>query len=438
MYFFETTPLRSAKEGTPDAPLPELSEATIEGGNGFSALLADTSMGGDDLRNDFGLAGIGAGELTHVETRSFSGASMTGASMHAQSGEHNASFLPPVDTHAAGQGPSGRAITERATAHCNNALISSPAVPTVQRDVAEAMGHRSSARKYDADRAHVATSATTDATAQMATAPGRGGAGTSEGQPLTTPAPVAHLGSVQALAVGQGGGLEQTKGEQRGVRHDERSFGRAQGELRGHTKDWEGRSKSTEPPLAAHVDAGLQKNQSSEIDVRPEMDVLRGPSEAAFADATETKFTTQSLNAAHQGQRFLDIQRAFALQIAEMSRSAPDAPIEVTLRPEELGRVRMSFQAEATTLNVSLQFERPDTLELMRRHISDLSQEMLALGFEDVQFTFNQGSSQSDGDREDQSRAGVLDQENPEADVWPSKPSIQLGVITGDGLDLRV
>ena len=58
-----------------------------------------------------------------------------------------------------------------------------------------------------------------------------------------------------------------------------------------------------------------------------------------------------------------------ARQISEATRNASDGTTEITLNPAELGRVRMSFSPTEAGMMVVLSVERPEVLELMKRHI---------------------------------------------------------------------
>jgi flagellar hook-length control protein FliK len=49
--------------------------------------------------------------------------------------------------------------------------------------------------------------------------------------------------------------------------------------------------------------------------------------------------------------------------------------LEITLDPPELGRVRMSLVEIAGTITLSIVADRPETAELMRRHLDILAQE---------------------------------------------------------------
>lgn len=67
--------------------------------------------------------------------------------------------------------------------------------------------------------------------------------------------------------------------------------------------------------------------------------------------------------------------------------------IEMLLSPVELGRVEITLQARDGGMTVALAAERPETLELLRRHIDLLAEDMRLLGFADLTFSFGGGST---------------------------------------------
>ena len=62
-------------------------------------------------------------------------------------------------------------------------------------------------------------------------------------------------------------------------------------------------------------------------------------------------------------------------QIAEHIPAAIGKPVQITLQPEELGRVRLSVAVSETGVIVSIFAERGETLDLMRRNIDQLQQD---------------------------------------------------------------
>ncbi len=78
-------------------------------------------------------------------------------------------------------------------------------------------------------------------------------------------------------------------------------------------------------------------------------------------------------------------------QVADLARNLPGGPVELTLSPEELGKVRLVFHHDNGHLAVQLTTERPETMDLMRRNIETLAQELRSVGYREVSFGFNAG-----------------------------------------------
>lgn len=87
-----------------------------------------------------------------------------------------------------------------------------------------------------------------------------------------------------------------------------------------------------------------------------------------------------------------DLARGIAVQIAETVHRAGTRSVDVTLQPEELGRVRISMSSEQGALAVTLQADRPETLDLIRRNIDLFAEELRRLGHGSVGFSFQHGS----------------------------------------------
>ena len=85
-----------------------------------------------------------------------------------------------------------------------------------------------------------------------------------------------------------------------------------------------------------------------------------------------------------------------AKQLVEVMGQAAHRPTEIALSPEELGRVRMSMVAEDGKITVSILTERPETLDLMRRHIEQLGQSFRSMGYDQVSFSFGLGAQTGD------------------------------------------
>ena len=107
----------------------------------------------------------------------------------------------------------------------------------------------------------------------------------------------------------------------------------------------------------------------------------------------------------------LDIARGIATQLGDFARALPEKPVEIRLSPEELGRVRMSISASESGVTLHVIAERPETLELMRRHAELLAKELANLGFSSIDLAFGQGQqnetdSESSGSGDDSGARG--------------------------------
>ena len=88
-----------------------------------------------------------------------------------------------------------------------------------------------------------------------------------------------------------------------------------------------------------------------------------------------------------------EMARMVAVQMADAMIKAQSNKVEIALNPEELGRVRMVLTTAETGVSVSITAERPETLDMMRRHIELLTEEFRKLGYEDIGFEFSGGDA---------------------------------------------
>lgn len=93
--------------------------------------------------------------------------------------------------------------------------------------------------------------------------------------------------------------------------------------------------------------------------------------------------------------------RAVAGQMAAVITTQPKSgSVEIALNPEELGRVSIMLNGRDDGLHLTISAERPETLEMMRRHLAVLEEEFKNFGLGDL--SFDLGTS---GDAE-QNQAG--------------------------------
>jgi hypothetical protein len=121
-------------------------------------------------------------------------------------------------------------------------------------------------------------------------------------------------------------------------------------------------------------------------------------------------------------------------QILAALAQSPGGAVDVTLSPDELGRVRLSLSTtDLGGIVVNVIADRPETMDLIRRHLDMLAQDFRDIGYGSVSFGFSDHSGGHDGDAP-WARAGGT--------VGPAAlsviPEIALVPATGTGLDLRL
>ena len=123
-------------------------------------------------------------------------------------------------------------------------------------------------------------------------------------------------------------------------------------------------------------------------------------------------------------------------QLAEAVGERREGAVEVALAPEELGKVRLRLHVHDGVMSVSIQAERAETLDLMRRHADILARDFRELGFRDVAFSFAEHSGQRTTPPPDPEDGGEVNApmiEPPRPISIPLRPS-----AAGRGLDLRM
>lgn len=175
-------------------------------------------------------------------------------------------------------------------------------------------------------------------------------------------------------------------------------------------------------PLASRdrLDAAL-----SRVEAEPEI----------FAAAQgEPRFATGGSTVAGQNLPATNHQSIQMIrQMMEVSGQLRDGPVEVSLRPEELGRVRMQILSNEQGVLMNITAERSETLDMLRRHIDQLHRDLTAMGYDNPRFSFgheggqHQGQSQSGGTSRN---LGI-----PELPEHPTPVDLRLQT---DGLDIRI
>ena len=171
-------------------------------------------------------------------------------------------------------------------------------------------------------------------------------------------------------------------------------------------------------------------------------DPLAPGSETGLTLRTETIPANTSNAPGPAAQSRADLAHSAARQLADALPSRSDRQVEIALNPDELGSVRMRLVTGEAGVTVSILTERPETMDLLRRHIEQLASEFRKLGYESVGFDFagagtgtesgaGSGTGKSSGfdDRTSHDRDTAQTQE-PDTQAPSNLPTA--------GLDLRV
>ncbi len=131
-----------------------------------------------------------------------------------------------------------------------------------------------------------------------------------------------------------------------------------------------------------------------------------------------------------------EITRAIAGQMAAAIQvRAGSGTIEIALSPEELGRVSITLNGREDGMVLTIAAERPETLDLMRRHLAVLEAEFQSIGYGDISFDLNTSDDAQD------------DTANPKASDYGPSHSTELDtpnapliprILSGRGIDMRL
>ncbi|GGG78618.1 hypothetical protein GCM10011415_29540 [Salipiger pallidus] len=107
--------------------------------------------------------------------------------------------------------------------------------------------------------------------------------------------------------------------------------------------------------------------------------------------------------------------------------------IELRLNPEELGHVRFRMVNGEQGFIIQISADRPETLELLRRHIEQLGKSLSELGYDNPGFEFGGDASKSDS--HGKNPQPLTEQQVAMEPAPVTHPQLK---ITDGGLDLRI
>lgn len=132
-----------------------------------------------------------------------------------------------------------------------------------------------------------------------------------------------------------------------------------------------------------------------------------------------------------------DLAATISRQIAGMAGASSENSVALLLSPEELGRVAMTLSTKGDGISVALLIDRPETLELMRRHIEILTRDLRELGFAHVDVSFGNATQ----DPQDEAAQHDSPQTEHLSAGFAKPPTMApqvLALAPSTGLDLRL
>lgn len=129
---------------------------------------------------------------------------------------------------------------------------------------------------------------------------------------------------------------------------------------------------------------------------------------------------------------------AIPTQLIRHLAAAQTDAVDVVLQPEELGHVKFQIQQQGESVRILLSAERPETLDLLRRHSDQLLQEFRQSGFSQASLSFGQWGQQQRSPAPPPELVALFDADFVEAPVAPRPPPITAAAASGQGLNLRL
>ncbi|BBU59258.1 hypothetical protein KU6B_55230 [Mameliella alba] len=118
-------------------------------------------------------------------------------------------------------------------------------------------------------------------------------------------------------------------------------------------------------------------------------------------------------------------------QVSDGMARLGEGSVEIRLSPEELGQVRMQMVPSDNGMTVHITADRPETLDLMRRHIDQLARDLADAGYESASFSFGEGGEGGEEPTAHNDHAETMPRDDASANAPPkTEPA-------SDGLDLR-
>jgi flagellar hook-length control protein FliK len=185
-------------------------------------------------------------------------------------------------------------------------------------------------------------------------------------------------------------------------------------------------------PSGSMDGSALQFDMLGEDSVSPSMD--QGVIEDGFRPERQQGAAINAAPVEGRSHQQASVATSIGQQISAAIDHKSANVTEISLNPEELGRVRFSMKTHEGSIVLIIAAERAETQDLMRKHIDSLSHEFRSLGFTDIGFQF-EGHGQSDERGKSNETMTSSDQK---LELGGDIVELRHEPIAKDGLDLRL
>lgn len=214
-----------------------------------------------------------------------------------------------------------------------------------------------------------------------------------------------------------------------------------------------GRTREVQPsaPVPPRVSVSAVQQPQPTVQGVPGLESLPGPAsieaglepsviQAAESSPTRGFDVTSSAQPAAMARP--ELAREIGRQLAPSIMAAADGSIDIALSPKELGHVRMSLSITETGVTLMVSGERPETVDLMRRHSEELSAAFREMGYENIAFSFGGGGDAGTAQGSmDQSGIAVSSEPGEQSSGTGGEgrdPGGSRGLTPDGGLDIRI
>jgi len=168
-----------------------------------------------------------------------------------------------------------------------------------------------------------------------------------------------------------------------------------------------------------------------------------GDMSAPFLPLPELRRFDAGFGTAHQPATTTISAREIVAQVAvaAIETSADEKMSEITLDPEELGRVKIQLRTDGAHATLVVSAERLDVTDAMRRHVAILEQEFRNQGFTSVSMSFAHFGGDAGGHPPGTAATGAPGEPTEGGGAISADPgtlSAPLTRMAGGGLDLRL